>query len=255
MTKAAQMSGTWYVLWATMVGCQFFTDEAPTKRRCPMTNAELVGKIDAKTAVNRARKICGIVDASEIETSVVASPEKILPFVTPEESVWRIRLEGIKFVLTDGGTPNVSSHVKSLDVFLSSKTGQVMAARSVWPEKIAGTRFPSIEDQERQMKRIDQTFTGLPDAAPKLTLADALQQADAVSQAKQIIAYYVLEAYSEPKVGPRPVWVIHAWGIPPFLPKGGSPDNVPEDARNHLRTIINAETGKSYGSDTIPQPR
>jgi hypothetical protein len=81
--------------------------------------------------------------------------------------------------------------------------------------------------------------------------------------AKQIIAYYVLDSFVDLLTGVKgkarpPVWVIHAWGIPPFVPP--SPPNfqvekvIPEDARNHLRSIICAETGKFYGADTIPQP-
>lgn len=104
------------------------------------------------------------------------------------------------------------------------------------------------------MSSIDQTFVGIPSATPKITLHEALNRAVGTQNAKQIVVYYVLEEFSHNKATVRPVWVVCACGIPPFPPYGGPTESVPEDARNHLRTIIDAETGENYGSDTIPQP-
>jgi hypothetical protein len=150
----------------------------------------------------------------------------------------------------------VSRHINSLNVFVSCTTGKVISVVSVWPEKVSGRPFPSdIEDHERQLGQIGETFKGLPNGSPKLTLADTFGKVMGASQAKQIVAYLVIDAWSTvPQAEPRPVWVVHAWGIPPFMPRGGPPESVPEDARNHLRTEIDAETGESHGSNTIPQP-
>ena len=98
-------------------------------------------------------------------------------------------------------------------------------------------------------------YTGLPMQAPKCTLFDAIAKSRPWSQdVKQIHACYVL--HSNVTYKDKPVWVVQLRGFAPipFSLPGGVEGEIPEDARNHLRNIVDAETGEWLGADTIPQP-
>lgn len=64
---------------------------------------------------------------------------------------------------------------------------------------------------------------------------------------------------AEESLAPRAVWMIHVWGCAPApiskpATKGQTIQQIPDDAINHFRTIVDAETGEYYRSDSIPQP-
>ena len=153
----------------------------------------------SESAIRNALKIVGLdrAQVSVVESRVIPRSKQI-PFIPEEDSILRIRVDGISLTQNDGDRKLTNSLVDSFDIFYSQKEKQVMKVASVWPKDVPGTRFPSVGSQEEQMKRTGQTFTGIPAAAPKVTLMEALNNAPGASHAKQIVAYYVLETYAEP---------------------------------------------------------
>lgn len=194
--------------------------------------------------------------------SQIVGRQRHLPYLSNEESILKIRINTNRpLAVKVGNRTGQNLFVRSWDLFHSKNTNQLIKAVSVWPKGVQGTPFPSIEVQERQMEKIGHSFHEAPTLVPKIKLMDAIHSAWCAVAAKQIIAYHVIDSYTDLRTGSstdrRQVWIIHAWGIPPFsppVPKGFDPEWIHPDARNHLRTVINAQNGHVYGADTIPQP-
>jgi hypothetical protein len=53
---------------------------------------------------------------------------------------------------------------------------------------------------------------------------------------------------------PIPAWVITLNGIPPIPHRGPAGASVPVWQLNHIRIVVNAETGAPLFATTIPQP-
>lgn len=209
--------------------------------------------MSGEAAIIRTLETLGL---SEEELSVRVDRVKIkgrlVPFVgqDAEQAYRRVRIDNVQIKGRDHDRMLTNPHIRSFTVFLNPDSGQVMKVVSNRAEQCQARPFPSVESEERQMRQIEQTFTGVPAARPGVPLMQAIQNAQGWGTATQIIAYYVLEEWSTPKRAARPVWVVHARGIPPFRRK----PNIPVDAVNHMRTILNAETGEFISADTVPQP-
>lgn len=153
----------------------------------------------------------------------------------------------------------ITNHfIRTLKMLVDEKSGQLVWLESEWPAGVPGTRFPALDVYERQLSFPGQKIVGIPTEAPKVSLQEAMQYAMGFATAKQVIVYYVLESYPDRSIKPRPVWIIHVWGCAPVtlsVPPGEVKMHISEDARNHFRTIVDAQTGEYYGSDSIPQPQ
>jgi len=177
---------------------------------------------------------------------------RLVPFIGPEveQTVWRVRIDNVKIQGRDHDRILTNPHIRTLTVFLDPQTGQVMKVVSNRAKQCQAKPFPSVRSEERQMGQISQTFSGVPAAGPGVALMQALPNARGWGNATQIIAYYVIEKWSVPQTAARPVWIVHERRIPPFRQKPG----LSVDAVNHLRTILDAETGEFISADTVPQP-
>jgi hypothetical protein len=217
-----------------------------------------------KQAVAHARDLTGLTsEQADVKADEAELRRRMVPFIDPPPGgrVWVVRFSNMRRGPGGSKAPPINPFVRPLTVYLVPETGQILQAVSDGPpDQPAGSRFPSAEEQEEQMIRINQTFTRVPSEPPRFTLVKAIERAVSAGVAKQIIAYYV-EVQHKSTGEIRPVWMIHAWGIPPFEPIGTRAiprerllQLVPESARNHLRSEIDAQTGELYGFDTIPQP-
>ena len=146
----------------------------------------------------------------EVSATPVTLPDKALPTVDSPENreAWLVHIKGVRLEATDNSQARRNPYIQSLDVVISSATGQVVSVRSpapvgepeVWP-------FPQVKAYEQWMAKSEETFAGLPASAPKVTLMQALTKAEGgVQNARQIVAYYVIyrQAYGEPREAP--VW-------------------------------------------------
>lgn len=208
----------------------------------------------------RALSLLGIQRESNM---VVSSGEetkaKVIPFI-PSIGIERVRIENVNWVSTRTKETLTNRFVRTIDVLFDKKTGQPVRIESLWPDNVSGTRFPPLGSYEAQLKLKGQEIVGIPLAPPKVPLHDAMRHVMGFVTAKQIIVFLAMEADPPIRKQPRPVWIIHAWGCAP-VPLAGTPNapqsisnEVSEDALNHLRTIVDAETGEYYGTDSIPQP-
>jgi len=218
-------------------------------------------RISQETAIERVLQAVGLPkEQLTITASRVALPDKVLPCVTSPRNrrAWSIRLDHVTLTEKDGTRPVTNPYISSLVVTLSCETGQVTTIVSPHPEGDSSVwPFPSVESYETQLRRTSSVFTALPQGPPKITFAQAIQQAlGGFANAKQIIAYYVVERSTLPQIHERAVWMIHLRGMPPYTlsyPRG-VPDDEGVEGRNHLRSTIDAETGGFLGANNLPQP-
>ncbi len=251
-----------YATILTGIVCWFILAGCVERRSCPGDKS--VGTREGmewteEKAVERVLQTLGIPrEGVTVVASQVTLPERVLPDIRAPRGrkAWCVRLDGVALTGKDGARTVTNPYVRSLTVTLSVATGQVIEVRSPEPEGDPTIwSFPSVEIYEQQLRQTSTSFVGLPKAPPAVTFLDAIQKATGgFHQARQIIAYYVVERRTLPTVQERRVWMIHLWGIPPFPPRGGPEELVPVHFRNHLRSPIGAETGGWYGADTIPQP-
>jgi hypothetical protein len=149
-------------------------------------------------------------------------------------------------------------HSRQVQIRLSQGTGQLLSATLRAGELADGARpTPDGDVAQRQLQQAAERYAGLPASPPRVSLLQAL---DAVLvrgigsplQASEIHVLYVMHVHHGR--APVPAWVITLNGIPPLPHKGPRGAEVPVWQLNHIRNVVDANTGKPLFATTIPQP-
>ena len=148
---------------------------------------------------------------------------------------------------------------RAIVIRLSQATGQLLGATlrtlGELPASIRPT--PDGEAAEQQLQQLTERYAGLPRTPPRLSLLQALDSVLTRGvgnplRAREIQMLYVMHAYGDR--APIPAWVITLNGIPPIPHRGPAGAKVPVWQLNHIRNVVNANTGKPMFATTIPQP-
>src|SRR5258708_7035727 len=215
-----------------------------------------------------SKRTIGLEVKPEAITESFAPVERtLLPFLKTspnDERGWgrdekpsRLRLEQLDVITQRRGQPRFPN-LKSLDAVVSPRTQIVYKLTSPWAAEAPPIApFPRAPEEERQLRNLGERFVGLPDTEPDVDFYTALKQLEltgpvAPQQAKQLIAYLV--THHTRKYSPRNVWIIQTRGIDMVMEGYAAQSDIPIDARNHMRHIIDATTGVWLYSDTAPQP-
>lgn len=182
-----------------------------------------------------------------------------VPFLADDlkqKETWELELTNVEIRQKDG---RKNPHITTLTTWLAPTTGQIMKVVSKWPVELEPTLpAPPIEIEAEQMARTGIRFTGLPATPPQISLTDAITLAmGGAANAKELIAYYVLYSSEINSIFNQPVWVVQLRGLPPFIPpvpRGFDVKSIPVEARNHLSTFVDAETGEFIFANNVPQP-
>ena len=112
--------------------------------------------------------------------------------------------------------------------------------------------MPPASIAEKELYAVgDGKYNGFPDVMPKTSFFDALKEVIVdYRNAVEITALYV--NFSNFKIENKPIWDIHIYGFEPPLSAGGR--EVPLNQRNHLRHVIDDETGKCLFAVGSPHP-
>lgn len=198
-------------------------------------------------------------DSNMVFRSRQEKKAKLLPSLSPM-AVERVRIENVSWSSKRTRETLTNRYVRIADVLFEKETGLPIRIESLWPEGVSGTRFPSLALYEARLKHTGEQIVGIPATSPKVPLHEAMRHAHGFSTAKQFIIFLVVESNPALAIPPRPVWIIHAWGCAPE-PLAGAPhipreflDSIHEDALNHFRSIVDAETGEWCRTDSTPQP-
>ena len=194
--------------------------------------------------------------ASECVADLVTLEVDNTPFLSHElvgRPLWQVE---VRLDLGLNSAPTAEMSPRVFDVLVDPVDGRLLKIISRWPAGVPMTApMPSAPFAEQCLRRSGQErYLEFPLAPPRVSFLDAL---DIVYKkgvgnpltAKQIMGQYVLR--SKMGRGPKAVWAITLWGIP-SLPL--SRPNVPVDARNHVRNIVDATTGEWISAGTSPQP-
>lgn len=216
--------------------------------------------------ISKARRLFGLpdrtatADAMESPTrAVMVTPVKDnTPYLSDRiagRQIWRVEMDKVKLRLPSAREgPVADEYERTFDVFLH-QDGHLLKVVSRWP---AGEPpippEPHAESTTDQIWRSgEEVYHAFPDEPPPISFIEALDGLASdignVLVAKQIKAQYVL--WSKLDWEPRPMWVITLRGIPPFE---ASYPGVPVHARDHLRFIVDPETGQWVQALSTPQP-
>ncbi len=221
---------------------------------------------------NRSVEITTRILGLEVQPEAVgASPQPVahtlIPFLKPSAADGRalsagaiapqLRFEKLDQITQRRGIPRFPN-IKTLDTVTNPSTQIVYKISSPWAAGAPPIApFPSADEEERQLRNLGERFVALPDAEPAIDFYTALKSIAATApvvpqNAAQLIAYLV--THHTRKYDPRLVWIIQTRGVAWAAEGYAAMGNVPVDARNHLRHIIDATTGEWLYSDTAPQP-
>lgn len=223
----------------------------------------------ANRTLDFAKRAVGLeVQPSAIKVLSTTPPEEsLLPFLktTPDdERTWRkaeaqprIRMDDLNVITQRRGVPRFPN-LTTIDAVVNPRTQLVYKIVSPWKASAPPIApFPTALEEERQLRNLGERFVALPEVEPDVDFYNALKQIElagivAPQEANQVIAYLV--THHTRKYSPRPVWIIQTRGIEMPAEGYGGMGDVPVDARNHMRHVIDATTGAWLYSDTAPQP-
>jgi hypothetical protein len=174
-------------------------------------------------------------------------------------AVWDVTWHNVRLSLPSAPAGMSDQYSRSIAVRLSQATGQLvgLAIRTAGERPANMRPTPDGELAEQQLLELSERYAGLPRTPPRLSMIQAL---DAVLtrgvgnplRAREIEMLYVThERRGRPSI---PAWVITLNGIPPIPHRGPAGARVPVWQLNHIRNVINAETGAPLFATTIPQP-
>jgi hypothetical protein len=211
-----------------------------------------------QAAIRAALAQIGLAACGRVTLERTALAGGTIPFLGPlleGRPSWRVEIDDLAAARADPQAGRLP-HVAHLSATLAPDTGHVLLVRSPWPRGVPPIApMPDAAEEERQLGRQRERFTGLPAEAPAISLLKALKILEVeapvpVGATKELVAYYVLQ--ETVRYPARPVWIVQTRGIPPFSLALDA--RVPDDALNHLRHVVDARTGRWLGSDSTPQP-
>jgi hypothetical protein len=221
----------------------------------PRSIKQIEKRIPIDQAVTIAASDLGIRSfrKSDVTAERSAFADESVPFLRREimgQTVYRVVFHNV--ALTEGG--NVNRFITTLVAFVSASTGRLLKVTSVWPKdcpRIADQ--PGCAEEERQLG--DERYVSFPDERPLVSLIDALQKTPHWStQVKQVHALRVLHSCTQHNK--RAVWIIYLRGIgvDPLKAHMDPQGKMADDAFNHMRNLVDSQTGEWLWADTFPQP-
>jgi hypothetical protein len=221
-------------------------------------------RIEAEAeAIQRGMELTGF----DALPDVVARAERVIvadsktPFLAKQivgRASWRVELAGVSLVLRSAIAGFRDRYRRRFFVLLDQENGRILEITSQYAGVAAEMRpEPSAATAEAQLSAEKEIYLGFPDHDPRVRFLDALDAiltggAGSPFYAKEIDAVYV--SHSDMGSPARDVWAITLRGLPPIPAHGPAADTVPEWQLNHLRNIVDADTGRVLSATNSPQP-
>ena len=251
------------VLLVALVSCSdVFGDDAKVdgNKEASSISKDDMNELRPEQAVAAAAADIGLkmYDARSVVVSKAAFGDESVPFLRESlkgKSVYRVVFKNIELAEASGNDEAFNSFIQTLVAFVSIETGRVVKVSSAWPvkcDRIADV--PTCAEEERQLGDSER-YVKLAEKPPRTTLVKAITESRPWSQnVMQIHAYHVLHTCNGHKN--RPVWIVQIRGVEAIPTRARIDPNreMPDDAFNHLRNVIDSDTGEWLWADTIPQP-
>ena len=212
-------------------------------------------------AVARVREIFGLPGHEDVatEAKIVLLAEDNTPFLSGQvigRPVWHVVISDWKLQLKSAPPDAEDSYARTFDIFLGAEDGRLLKIVSRWPEGVPTIPpEPGPASYTDQMRRSgNEKYYDFPSEAPPIKFLDALdtvlRDGGNALGAEQIVGQYVV--WSRMGRDPKPVWAITLRDTQPFW-EAAFP-GVGISARNHMRHIVDAQTGKWICAGSTPQP-
>jgi hypothetical protein len=198
---------------------------------------------------------------AEDKVQTIQLSDSTTPFLSrfaSGESVWRVQFDDVRL-----GHGDDNGKTYGFTVFVDSASGALLKIEGLFAE-FDSTITPIIlaADAERQIEGDGERYLGIPSEIPLYGFLSAVKACPySMSGARRLVAQFVQHSQGYMAMSDStirftemtPCWVIALEGIPPIEPIGGSADWLPIYARNRIRQVVNATTGKIRSSSTRPQ--
>ena len=224
--------------------------------------------LSAEDAFKRARGFLGLVDtefnrnSTKREINVVHLSDTTTPFHHEQLNtarVWKVSLSSVKFVFE---TKEKEIKYCDIDIYIDSSNGELLKI-VLEIEKLDSVYEKELhyEEAERQLRLRKEEYLNLLSDPPTVGFIQAI--GNSPFHAKKIVAHLV--SYKILENATFPAWIVSLYGMKPFPIKGPpplqglppsetpGPPIVTIDQRNHLRRIINANSGKTVMISNSPQ--
>lgn len=212
-------------------------------------------------AIAKAREILGMADHMGLPSraEIVILAEDNTPFLSEQiiaRPVWHVVISNWNLELKSAAPDVKDSYTRTFDAFVDPLNGRLLKVVSRWPEGVPRIPpEPGAGSYTKQMRRSGlERYHALPEEDPPISFLDAL---DGIFKggrnpllAEQIVGQYVIASAMERT--PKPVWVITLRGNRPLWESAFPGAGV--DGRNHLRHIVDPQTGKWICASSTPQP-
>ena len=239
-----------------------------TLLQCRGTKVESKGAADLHPITNEAdaiRQAARLTGLDKLTRKIRARHVKIMDERTPflwEQYIgrmaWMVEFTDVRLKFKTSAPNSEDTYTRKFVTLLDEKTGQLINVTSRFVGKDPDLREqPSGAAAETQLRSEEEMYYGLPKGEPKLTFLSALetvldQGIGSPFLAKEIFGNYVM--HSRGSAPQRAVWVITLRGLPPIPAHGPKGDSIPIWQRNHMRNVIDGETGVNLFSTNSPQP-
>ena len=214
-------------------------------------------------AIARADALSGLHTLSGTPS---ATPIKVEEDVTPflgernhGKAAWRVDYPDVDLRFASAETGFKDLYRRIFSVRLLASDGQLLFIESSYQgEPDPDLRpMPPCGPATAQLSMEDEVYEGYPEDNPELTFIDALEAilnggSGSPFLAKAIHAVYVL--HSRMGSEQRAVWAVTLRGLPPLPAHGRYGDQVPVWQRNHMRNVVDANTGEVLFATNSPQP-
>jgi hypothetical protein len=108
-----------------------------------------------------------------------------------------------------------------------------------------------LREIETEFRNAGEMYQSFPTSDPKITFLKALENVEGFGApllSQEIDGFYVVHLESDV---PRSEWIITLRGFPPSIATNGP---APTWSRNHMRSFVDATTGKWLGATSNPEP-
>ena len=248
------------LLWSGAVQIAVPTDNQPASGQVDssLTGAEAVLKA-VKTSAGFSNLKVDVQAAME-SAKQVTMLDSTTPFLAEQLNNRTALLVTLKDVPLNiekvtGPTKTVLTGTRDFELYIDPVSGKLLKIVSTlddyWKKLGDGEiRKPLAAAAEKELRRnLHESYDGIPEQEPAISFLDALNAVvgNPVT-ASQIVAWYVLRTTNRRTSA---VWVIHLYGIS-HIGAIGREKTAPIYQRNHLRSIINAQTGRLISAGNCP---
>jgi hypothetical protein len=224
------------------------------------TSNTTMAEEDAKTI---ADKYLGISSGQKYASnaSQVTNTDVVTPFLAPKltgRPAWAVTYTFLPSQVAMELKTSIKPGPMICTVMLDIKSRELLSIKCTLTGAMTEVKDePPTALATKQLENDGEMYAGVPSTPPRVSFLAALRSLDKESvasptQAKEITASYI--TYSRNVAKSLPVWVITLRGIPPLRPHGKGAESVPVSQRNRLRSVVDAETGKTLFSTNTPHP-